>query len=215
MSMPILYSFRRCPYAMRARLAIYASGRTVDLREVSLRDKVPEFLETSPSGTVPCLRLGDDVIDESLDIMLWALEKADPHGWLQDKPASLDLIAQCDGTFKTALDRYKYDARYGSDRVAERARAADFLLHLNERLEKGSLLGSDPKLADFAILPFVRQFANVDRDWFDAQPWPRLSLWLTGFTTSGQFAEIMQKYPIWRPGDPVTLFGHMQQSETA
>jgi len=208
---PILYSFRRCPYAMRARLAIAASGQTVELREIVLREKAPEFLETSPSATVPCLKDGDAVVDESLDIMLWALKRADPEGWLQPEKGGeagmLSLIGECDGPFKRHLDRYKYDTRYdGADRQEERAGASGFLWHLENLLEEGGLSGSRPTLADFAILPFVRQFANTDRTWFDGEDWPALKAWLTGFETSGRFQAIMQKWPKWQAGDEPLLF---------
>ena len=140
--LPILYSFRRCPYAIRARLAIASSGRTVELREVVLRDKAPEFLATSPSATVPCLKDGETVLDESLDIMLWALGRADPEGWLEPEEGgletALDLIGTCDGPFKHRLDRYKYDTRYdGAVKETERARASEFLWRLDKCLAGG------------------------------------------------------------------------------
>ena len=129
-TLPVFYSFRRCPYAMRARLAVLASEQTVELREVVLRDKAPNFLETSPSATVPCLKEGETVLDESLDIMIWALEKADPGNWLSPPEGKasqmMDLIAECDGPFKTHLDRYKYDTRYeGANKLEEREGGVD------------------------------------------------------------------------------------------
>ena len=192
---------------MRARLAIAASGMQVELREVLLRDKAPEFLETSPSGTVPCLQLENKVIDESFDIMLWALGNADPANWLRNVQASTGLIETCDGPFKTALDRYKYHSRYGADREVEREIACGTLRDWETHLTAGWLLGDTPTLADYAILPFVRQFANVDRDWFDAQPWGNVHGWLSNFLDSREFVAIMQKYPIWKTGDNVTSFG--------
>ncbi|MTI05747.1 glutathione S-transferase [Roseibium denhamense] len=211
-TLPILYSFRRCPYAMRARLALLSSGMTVELREIVLRDKAPEFLETSPSGTVPCLTNEGRVIDESLDIMLWTLEQHDPEGWLQPAGGTLDemiaLISTCDGPFKRHLDRYKYDTRYAdADPVVERTAASEFLLSLEERL-KGQpwLFGPKASLADFAILPFVRQFANADRAWFDAEDWPALKEWLSGFETSGQFQAIMPKWSKWHAGNAPVFF---------
>lgn len=204
--LPILYSFRRCPYAMRARLAIAASGIRVELREIVLRDKAPEFLATSPSGTVPCLKTGTKVIDESLHIMAWALAQNDPLGWMQMPPDGYDLMAQCDGPFKHALDRTKYAARYPDDNPTEhRAVASGFLMTLNDQLSP-NLFGADIKLADMAILPFVRQFAHIDQDWFYAQPWPKLIAWLDAFKASDRFADIMGKYPKWGAGDPVTVF---------
>lgn len=214
MTLPILYSFRRCPYAMRARLALRSSGRSVELREVVLRDKAPAFLEASPSATVPTLVQGDgDVIDESLDIMLWALDGNDPEGWLApetgSREAMLALIEDMDGPFKQSLDRYKYGTRYpGGDPLEERAKAARILHGLEEQFQSGGFLfGGRVSLADMAILPFIRQFANVDRAWFDAQDWPSVRAWLKGFETSERFAAIMDKYPGWQAGDAVTVFG--------
>jgi len=209
---PILYSFRRCPYAIRARLAIAASGVTVELREIVLRDKAPEFLKTSPSGTVPCLQDGEAVIDESLDIMIWALERSDPDNWLvpeKDPLAdALDLIGKCDGPFKRHLDRYKYDTRYAdADKESERALAAGFLWQLDDRLtDRAWLCGTRASLADFAILPFVRQFANADRDWFDRQAWSSLKTWLAAFENSAAFQAVMPKWQKWQAGDGPLLF---------
>ncbi|MDC0737648.1 glutathione S-transferase [Cognatishimia sp. SS12] len=203
----ILYSFRRCPYAMRARLAIAASGVQVELREVLLRDKAPEFLAASPSATVPCLQTPDAVIDESLDIMKWALRQCDPEGWLDMPEAGHDLIAKADGPFKKALDHTKYAVRHpDKDPEAERAKAHEFLHALDAQLTGAFLFNDTPSLADMAILPFVRQFANIDKPRFDAQPWPNLSRWLEAFVTSEAFARIMSKYPMWKAGDPPTFF---------
>lgn len=192
---------------MRARLAVSAAGIETELREIVLRDKAPEFLATSPKGTVPVLVTEDAVIEESLDIMEWALSQRDPENWLDVPAEGHDLIGQCDGPFKTALDRYKYQNRYASDPTLERSRGAEFLQILDRHLEDQTwLLGDQPRLSDMAILPFVRQFANTDRDWFDAQPWPNLIRWLNSFVDSSRFARIMQKYPKWQLGDPVTPF---------
>lgn len=206
MSRPILYSFRRCPYAMRARLGLASAGVRVELREILLRDKAPEFLATSPSATVPCLETGGTVIDESLDIMLWALAQSDPEQ-LRDMPRlGHDLIATTDGPFKTALDRYKYHNRYGSDRDLERTKASGHLSALDAQLDgKPWLFGDAPRLADFAILPFIRQFAMTDKNWFDAQPWPGLQRWLAAFLASPRLHGVMQKFPRWQAGDPPTL----------
>ena len=208
MSLPILWSFRRCPYAMRARLALASSGVETQLREVVLRDKPDEFLATSPSATVPCLNTGSEVIDESLDIMIWALEQYDPEGWLDMPFEGHDLIALCDGPFKTALDHYKYPSRHeGIDAQAQRDAAAAFLSKLDALLgDKSFLFGDTPKLADMAILPFVRQFAHVDLTWFDAQPWPQATRWLEAFKSSDRFAAIMSKYPQWQPDTAPVLF---------
>ncbi|MDG1118644.1 MAG: glutathione S-transferase [Flavimaricola sp.] len=202
---PILYSFRRCPYAMRARLALAVSGQLVELREVSLKAKHPAFLAASASGTVPCLVTEEATLDESLDIMIWALQKNDPEGWLTMPQAGRDWISRADGPFKQALDRTKYATRYAdADPAEERVKAAGFLADLEAQLS--DWIFDRPTLADFAILPFVRQFAFIDKTWFDAQPWPRLQAWLERFLSSDQFDRIMPKYPIWDEADEAILF---------
>ena len=205
---PIFYSFRRCPYAMRARLALIAADQRVELREVLLRDKAPEFLAISPSATVPCLKVGDTVLDESLEIMKWALARNDPDGWLTMPDAGHALIEEADGPFKDALDRTKYANRYpGTDAQAQRAIAYEFLRKLDALVaDKPWLFGDHPSLADMAILPFVRQFANIDRPLFDAQPWPNLIRWLDTFLASDIFTRIMPKFPVWKSGDAPTQF---------
>jgi glutathione S-transferase len=208
MTLPILYSFRRCPYAMRARLALASAGVRVELREVVLRDKPAAFLATSPSATVPCLKTGETVIDESLDIMLWALARHDPESLLAMPDEGHRLITTTDGPFKTALDRYKYHTRYDdADREAERAKASTHLETLNAQLAgQDWLFGAAPRLADLAILPFIRQFAMTDKTWFDAQDWPDLHRWLAAFLASSRLKAIMTKYPQWHEGDAPTLF---------
>ncbi|MEL7184044.1 MAG: glutathione S-transferase [Pseudomonadota bacterium] len=206
---PVLWSFRRCPYAMRARLALRSAGIRVELREILLRDKPQAFLDTSPSGTVPCLKIGDRVVDESLDIMVWALTQNDPDGLMSMPDQGWDLIGENDGPFKAALDHTKYATRYPDlDPTAERARAADFLIRLQGHLaEHPWMFGVQPTLADYAILPFVRQFAFVDRTWFDAQPWPGVTAWLDRFLESPDFAAIMSKHPPWQDAQPPVWFG--------
>lgn len=194
----ILYSFRRCPYAMRARMAIAVSGIEVDLREIVLRDKPAEMLTASPKGTVPVLVLANgDVIDESLNIMHWALTQNDPEVWLAH--TDTDLIAINDGPFKAALDRYKYPHRFGlSDGLAYRQNGAKFLIELETRLCRARFLSGDTRrFADIAIFPFVRQFAATDRAWFDAQDWQALCEWLSALTSDDLFQKIMRKQPIW------------------
>lgn len=200
-TLPILWSFRRCPYAMRARLAVLASGVRTELREILLRDKPVHFLRTSPKGTVPVLDTGTTVIAESRDVMLWALQQNDPHGWLTQRDAAEDLIDTNDGPFKRALDHTKYAVRFPDrDAAADRAEAAGFLLDLNARLSVHPfLLGHAETLADVAIRPFVRQFANTDRAWFDTQDWPDLIRWLTAFERSDSFKTVMVKHPLWTP----------------
>lgn len=207
MSLPILYSFRRCPYAMRARLAIASAGIECELREILLRDKAPEFLAASPKGTVPVVLDQGRVIEESHDVMLWALRQNDPEGWLDMPDAGFVLLDTVIGPFKTALDRYKYQNRHGSDIEEERAKASAFLFELDQMLaDTPYLFGNAATIADMGILPFVRQFANTDRAWFDAQPWPHLIRWLDAFLVSDRFVAIMGKYPKWQNGDPVTVF---------
>jgi len=166
---PVLYSFRRCPYAMRARLAIASSGQTVELREILLRDKPIQMLDASPKGTVPVL-IADTVIEESIDVMHWALGQSDPEG-LNDLMSddAHALIVQCDGG-------------------------------------NPWLFGARASLADFAILPFVRQFAHTDLDWWDAQPFHHAQKWLSAFKASDRFTGIMTKYTPWKDGDDVILF---------
>lgn len=200
----VLYSFRRCPYAMRARLALAVSGTACELREVKLSQKPAAMLEASPKGTVPVLVQEDGtVIDESLAIMRWALALSDPESWLERDDAA--LIAECDGAFKEALDRYKYPNRYGDcDPLPYREAGAMFLRQLDARLAgDGQLCGKRRGLADAAIFPFVRQFANHDRAWFDAQDWPQLHRWLAEYLESGLFKTIFgQREKPWQAGDP-------------
>ncbi len=203
--MPILYSFRRCPYAIRARLALRAAGQNVELREVVLRDKPAAFLAVSPSATVPCLITGETVLDESLDIMEWALARHDPAGWLNMPENAREWIARIDGPFKHALDRTKYGTRYpGEDPLQHRNDAATILTELETTLDEW--LFDRPTLADFAILPFIRQFAFIDKTWFDAQPWPKLQAWLSRFLESPEFLAVMTKYPQWKDGDDPVVF---------
>lgn len=206
--LPILWSFRRCPYAMRARLAILSSEQQVALREIVLKDKPSAFLTASPKATVPVLQLADRVIEESRDIMLWALGQADPEGWLEMPTEGTALMDTCDGPFKTALDHTKYAVRFPErDLAADRAEALGFLRVLNARLEAAPfLMGARQSLADIAILPFVRQFANTDRAWFDAQNLTPLTRWLDNFLTSKRFAAVMQKYPPWQDGQDRVVF---------
>lgn len=205
---PILYSFRRCPYAMRARLAIASSNQPVQLREIVLRDKTAAFLEASPKGTVPVVVDNGQVIEESLDVMLWALNAADPESLLEMPEIGFDLIAENDGPFKTALDRTKYHVRYeDADPLTERQKTNLFLEKLDALLQNGPwLFGDHPTLADFAILPFIRQFSNVDRTAFDAQGHRAVSDWLDRFLASERFTSIMSKYAKWEPGAPETPF---------
>ncbi|WP_260483143.1 glutathione S-transferase [Sphingomicrobium flavum] len=197
MSVPILYSFRRCPYAMRARMALKASGVEVEHREILLRDKPPAMLEASPKGTVPVLVLPDgQVLEESLDVMHWALDQADPHGWLERKDDA--LIARIDGPFKHHLDRYKYAERHGTDATEHRGAAMEIVGELEHRLAARPFLCGDRwGMTDAAIMPFIRQFAAHDRTWFDAQPIPHLRQWLDAAIQSDIFTAIMHKHALW------------------
>lgn len=218
-ALPILYSFRRCPYAMRARLALCKAGIQAELREVVLKDKPATMLEISPKGTVPVLYTPQrQVIDESLDVMFWALNQHDPDHWWQtlseqQKQLTLSLIETNDGEFKQALDRYKY-----ADRHPERSQqdyrkdGEKFLQRLEQHLDDhGALVCEHISLADIAIMPFVRQFAFVDKAWFDVAPYPELRRWLEGFLDSVLFQRVMSKYPQWHAGDPVTVFPPAQR----
>ena len=165
---------------MRARMAIAASRTPVRLREILLRDKPEEMLEASPKGTVPVLVTDDGVIDESIDVMHWALTKNDPQDWLKHGAEAQALIRENDGPFKHHLDRYKYSNRYeNADAELHRNEGAKFLQQLEERLSNTSyLFGAPPSLADIAIFPFIRQFRIANMAWFDAAPFPHLQAWL-------------------------------------
>jgi len=206
MDRPILYSFRRCPYAMRARMALLASGTTCEIREVKLSAKPPELAAASPKATVPVLVLPDgEVIDQSLDIMRRVLAWNDPEGWLTRDDAV--LIAINDGPFKHHLDRTKYPERHRSDPGEHRAAALALLQDLEERLTDAPCLhGADTGLTDIALFPFVRQFAGIDRAWFDAQPLPHLQLWLGRHLGSRLFAAAMVRLDVWQAGQPPVTF---------
>ena len=205
---PVLYSFRRCPYAMRARLALMVSGTACELREIKLSAKPAAMLAASPKGTVPVLVLPEgSVLEQSLDIMRFALAVRDPEGWLDRDDA--ELIAANDGPFKRDLDRYKYPERHGTDPLLHREAGLEFLHDLDARLARsGQLSGAARGLTDAAIMPFVRQFAAVDRGWFDALPLPHLQRWLAAHLDSPLFAAIMVRAGPWSPGDaPLTFAG--------
>ena len=213
-ALPILYSFRRCPYAMRARRALAHAGLACELREINLRDKPQALLDVSPKGTVPVLVLQDGrVIEQSLDIMLHALQANDPDGWLAPTQGTLDemlaLIARNDNFFKQALDRCKYPERYTAEAVNQaQTDAITWLSELDEQLaETGYLFGLNPSLADMALRPFVRQFARIDEAQWAEQPWPHLQDWLQRWIDSALFAEIMETYPGWVPGSRGPTFG--------
>lgn len=204
-NLPVLYSFRRCPYAMRARIALAKAGINVELREVLLKDKPPEMTRLSPKNTVPVLQCPEGkVLDESLDIMLWALDQCDPDAWLEGTDWK-SLAAENDGPFKQALDRYKYFTNHPErTRQEHRAEGELFLRRLENQLNahagKG-LLRHSISFADIAIFPFIRQFANSDPTWFDTAAYPRLRDWLEQLVCGEQFLSIMKKQEPWQAGD--------------
>ena len=197
----ILYSFRRCPYAIRARLAIAYSESHVQLREIALKDKPSEMLTLSPKGTIPVLQLSNEhVIDESLDIMIWALEKSDPDNWLAPNLAEmLSLIDENDIEFKTWLDKYKYAPNDDAALIDNyRKKAEEFLFILEQKLLNNSyLFGEKISLADVAIFPFIRQFASVDLNHFEKSEFSQVKKWLNQFKHSELFLSVMDKYPTW------------------
>ena len=198
---------------MRARLGIAIAGINVELREVVLRDKPSQMLSLSAKGTVPVLALADGtIIDESIDILKWALTQNDPENWLEPAPALAEgLISHNDGAFKAALDAYKYADRSGlseAEKRTARETGRRTLADLNARIRAhgGQLLDPHRSLADIAIFPFIRQFANTDKEWFDAQNLPALQTWLAGHLESALFQSIMHKYAQWKPGSTPPRF---------
>lgn len=217
-NLPILYSFRRCPYAMRARLALWQSGVLVQLREVVLRNKPAELLAISPKGTVPVLQLVDGtVIEQSLDIMQWALAQSDRSDWHPTELANQlnDLIARHDIEFKPLLDAYKYPERHLElSPVAHQAKAMYWLeANINIRLEQYThLIDNKMRLADAAIAPFIRQFAAVDHAWFKCNAPQGLQVWLTQFKESDLLASVMEKYPPWQSDATPCYFGQQNSA---
>ena len=203
MNYPILYSFRRCPYAMRARLALAYSGIDYEHREILLKNRPDELYALSPKGTIPVLQLNDGtVIDESIDVMKWALAQSDPDCWYTDKIVEQNsLIAQNDDEYKKRLDMYKYHERFPEGSYDEFQNAVGEILKVYESiLSKSSYLcGDNVTLADMALFPFIRQGAHVDLAWFNAQ-FPILSKWLKIFNESELFMSIMKKYTLWETG---------------
>lgn len=216
MTGPILYSFRRCPYAMRARSAILVARVPVELREVVLRNKPAELLNASPKATVPVLVLPDGtVIDESLDVMHWALDQADPEDWLDvDASTSDALIAHCDGPFKHHLDRFKYADRHPDEDVGvHRDGALAFLTLLEAQLaDRPYLTGEQPRITDHAIMPFVRQFVAAAQPWFATAPFPHLRAWLARLMETPHFAEVMTRFPPWISDTSGPRFGDAASS---
>lgn len=215
--LPILYSFRRCPYAIRARMALAYAGIDFEIREVQLRNKPASLLALSPKGTVPVMCIDSVVLEESLDIVHWALDQHDPEGWRDfDWPVMnemAELVEACERDFKPRLDRYKYSDRPSAvDQQAHRRAGEEFLSLLERQLSEQPdnaerfLFGNRLSWADVAVFPFVRQFAHVDRNWFDASPYCRLRRWLNVLLNSDLFLRIMKKYAPWQEGDPGVMF---------
>ena len=207
--LPVLYSFRRCPYAMRARLAITKNNTLVELREVLLRDKPNHMLSLSPKGTVPVLWLCDGtVIDESFEIMKWAYSRDVPENCSQ-KIDHEEFIVLIDSKFKYHLDRYKYSSRFKNiDATHHRDSALNILYKIEDLLELGWLNGVTPGFSDFAILPFVRQYRIADIAWFDSCPdIPKVKSWLNDFLNWDGFKNSMEKYPQWQEGQEGIQFG--------
>lgn len=194
---------------MRARMAIAYADINVGLREVVLKDKPPAMLEVSPKGTVPVvIDVDGTIIEESRDVMRWALHQNDPDAWLAGLGLDDPLISACDDDFKHWLDRYKYAVRFPEqDEIWYRGQAEAFLATLEPRLGDARFLnGSSLSVTDIAVFPFVRQFANVDLKWWDDHPYPNVARWLDGLVSSELFIEVMKKYPQWRDGDPEIAF---------
>jgi glutathione S-transferase len=214
-SLPILYSLRNCPYAMRARLAIFKAKQTVLLRDLVLSNKPAEMISVSPKGTVPVLVLSNGtVIEESLEVMLWALQEMDPADLLDCQQegalsAMLLLINEFDNDFKTCLEAYKCAKRYQEDNVAEcRAVCQQYIQQLEQRLTAHSFLMSDKEsLADIALIPFIRQFARIERQWYLQSPYPMVRQWLNSYLQSSVFTKVMAKHPLWVDEPQDVLFG--------
>lgn len=210
-SYPCLYSFRRCPYAMRARLGILFAELQVELREITLKNKPPQMLAISPKGTVPVLQLLDGtVIEESREIVTWALAQRDSQELLNAEVLhqANALIDKNDNEFKYWLDRYKYPDRHlEMSQIEYRQQGEVFLQLLEELLTKNSyLLGESITIADIGIMPFVRQFANVNRDVFYDLPYPNLQRWLQDWLSHPLFLQAMTKFQPWQEKDDVVVF---------
>jgi glutathione S-transferase len=225
-SLPVVYSLQHCPYAMRARMGLLLAKQPVLLRAIVLKDKPAELLAASPKGTVPVLivdasQSGIDkrtnnslLIEESLEIMLWALAQNDPNNLLYSEdttalPAMLSLNHTSDTTFRDGLKKYKCAARYHDENEVEcRQHCEIFINDLEQRLtQRTYLMGETLSFADFAILPFIRQFAKVDRKWYLQAPYPKLQQWLNNHLQSPLFSKTMAKYPLWLESREDCLFG--------
>ena len=192
---------------MRARSALYIANIKVVIREIQLKNKPKEFLNVSPTKTVPCLQIEDFVIDESLGIMKWALSINDPENWMQLPAESDQLIKYNDCQFKDSLDRVKYSIRFpNEDLIKHNEICYNFMITLDGFLKEGYLLSNRLTFLDMAILPFIRQFALIDKNWFDKQKWPNLIFWLNEFIESKLFFDIQKKYTWWSPETVEQIF---------
>lgn len=204
---PILYSFRRCPYCMRAHMALKYARLKIILREVVLSDLPVDVLAVSPQATVPSLVISEnECMDESWDIVKWAIQQSDPENWLGENNGYLNdaemLVETNDYSFKDDLDHYKYADRFPEQPMEYyRQRGEEFVEELNEMLKQNNfLLAEHITVADIAIFPFIRQFSMVDKDWFDKAPYPELQRWLDFMLDTEWFSEAFKKHEIWKPG---------------
>ncbi|WP_111977407.1 glutathione S-transferase [Algibacillus agarilyticus] len=230
-NLPILYSLRHCPYAMRARIVIFKTKQKIILRDVDLRNKPADMLIASPKGTVPILVTSPEVspqiqtdntakapspfvLEESLDIMMWAIKQSDPNNLSHRETPNalnemLDLINIFDNEFKTCLEQYKCAKRYHESNLEQqRAACTHYLDKLEVKLDQHAYLMSEHEsLADLALLPFIRQFAKVERQWYLQSPYPNLKRWLNHYLQSRMFSKVMTKYPFWLDTQDVIIFG--------
>ncbi len=214
MNTPVLYSFRRCPYCMRAHMALKYAGIKVELREVDLTAMPEDLLEISAASadevTVPVLLLeNNSVMHESWDIVKWALQINDPDNYSgSNNEFLLDaeiLVETNDFSFKTDLDHYKYADRFPEHSMQYyRELCEEFIEELEEKLLVHEfLLAQKMSLADIAVFPFVRQFSLIDKNWFDQAPYPEIQRWLTTIIDSTLFENVFQKHKNWQPGDEI------------
>lgn len=216
MTTPILYSLRQCPYAMRARLGVLHARQVVELRDIDMNNKPQEMLSISPKGTVPVLhRKNEMVIEESIDVMIWALSLSDPNNLLysHDKkqlPKMLSLIRSSDTDFVGALQKYRAASRYHDDNEIEyRDMCCDWLMVIEQSLSTHDyIMGETPSLVDYAILPFIRQFSRVDKKWYAQSPLPNLRAWLVNHYNNPLFSKAMAAHPKWEKDNDSIFFGY-------
>ena len=209
MTLPVLYSFRRCPYAMRARMALILTSHTCELREILLTDKPDSMLEISPKGTVPVLQLEDRIIDESMDVIKWALRSGSKkmHILSEDEEAQSDSLIQLfDSKFKYHLDRYKYSSRYQSIKEEHQEKCLEILNNLEQKIfNQPWIFGKLVSLLDISILPFIRQCKIANPEWFKSQKFKRVISLLEHFESSELFNKAMEEFELWDPKKPKVL----------